>query len=97
MSHSDAPWAPLAPTRGMTRRTTNVYDHLDLYQACEERRFEEMRIPLGTDRVMNDLLRLQHALRESDGETDESVSDLTADIGELKSDLENLQRELEDA
>lgn len=88
----------MAPARGTQRRPTNVYSNVGLYRACQQRQFEEMRIPLGTDRVMNDLLRLKFALHELSATVDDETEDHDRRINSLESEsteYDNRLRELE--
>lgn len=88
------PWRELSPRRVPVRR---AYTAMDLYRECEARRFEEMQIPLGTDRVMNDLLRLQHQMRASDDDQDSRIEDLERDQNETSNTIRELESRLDDA
>lgn len=76
-------------------RPVNSYTAMDLYRECEARGFEEMQIPVGTDRITNDLLRLQHRLRQVEGDLDDRLTGVERDVNEVQTDLTSLSAELE--
>lgn len=84
------PWS--SRSRREWPRATNGYSAMDLYRACEARRFEEARHPVGTDRVMNDLMRLRLDLDQAMVD----IADIENTPNTVPEDIENLGRELEE-
>lgn len=74
---------------------SNVYSATGLARACVLRRHEQTVLPLGTDRVMNDLMRLDRKVEEIDQNLVEAET-VDSDIEVLTERVDNLQRELED-
>lgn len=72
------------------------YSAMDLYRDCERRSFEERRLALGTDRIVNDMVRMTARINELESLVADIEDSVPTNISDQIESLERAVADLED-